>query len=262
MNASLPAGRTVLVTGAAKRIGREIALLLASAGWRVALHYRNSKDDVAQTLIECAAISHVSAGDHAIFQADLGDESAARDLIPRVISKMGVLDSVVNSASIFEHDTAENFNYETLDKHMRANVGAPVILSQGLFEHIKTRGGTGCVVNLLDQKLWNVNPDFLSYSFSKSALKICTTMLAQQLTPYVRVCAVAPGLTYPSYMQSEVEFQKSAVYSLLQKITDPIDIAKSVRFLLDTPSITGSTLIVDCGQHLTPMGRDVSFLKD
>jgi NAD(P)-dependent dehydrogenase (short-subunit alcohol dehydrogenase family) len=134
------------------------------------------------------------------------------------------------------------------------------MLAQQLYQHIKAADTRGCVVNFLDQKLWNINPDFLSYSMSKAGLHMATAMLAQSFAPHVRVCGVAPGLTYPSFLQTEREFDEAAKYSLLGTITNPDDLAKTVRFLLETPSITGSSIIVDAGQHLTPMGRDVSFM--
>jgi NAD(P)-dependent dehydrogenase (short-subunit alcohol dehydrogenase family) len=251
-----PSSRTVLVTGAAKRLGREIALALAQVGWRVAVHYRSSRDEAIETVEACSRLTLGSA----MFQADLDDEGATRRLIPSVISSMGRLDAVVNNASTFELDTAQDFSYEKLLKHMQGNVGAPVILAQALREHMKSRVARGVVLNLLDQKLWNVNPDFLSYSLSKAALQMANSMLAQALSPDVRVCAIAPGLTFPSYLQNDADFNRTAKYSLTGEISHPADIAKAAVFMLETPSVSGATLLVDAGQHLSAMGRDVSFL--
>lgn len=247
---------TVLVTGAARRIGREIALELARHGWRVAVHCRSNQAQAAETASDCAQL----AGDSAIFAAELGDEVQARALVPAVVARFGRLDAVVNSASTFQLDDAQDFSLASLDRHMHANVGAPVLLSQALHQHLEHSGRKGCVVNLLDQKLWNVNPDFLSYSLSKSALHMATAMLAQRFAPRMRVAAVAPGLTYPSYLQSETDFARAARFSLLGETSSAQDVARAVRFLIETPSITGATLLVDAGQHLTPLGRDVSFL--
>ena len=248
--------RTVLVTGAARRIGREIALELARHGWRVAVHYRSDEAQAMETAGACAQL----AQDSAIFHAELGDEAQARALVPAVIARFGRLDALVNSASTFQLDDAQDFAFASLDRHMHANVGAPVLLSQALHRQLEQAGRTGCVVNLLDQKLWNVNPDFLSYSLSKAALQMATAMLAQRFAPRLRVAAVAPGLTYPSYLQSEADFARTAHLSLLGHTSSAKDVASAVRFLIETPSMTGSTMLVDAGQHLTPLGRDVSFL--
>lgn len=248
--------RTVLVTGAAKRIGREIALELARHGWRVAVHYRSAQAQATETAGDCARL----ANDSGVFPADLADEAQARALVPAVIARFGRLDAVVNSASVFQLDDAQDFSFASLDRHMHANVGAPVLLSQALHRHLQQTGRNGCVVNLLDQKLWNVNPDFLSYSLSKSALQLATAMLAQRFAPRLRVAAVAPGLTYPSYLQSESDFARTARLSLLGQTSTAQDVARTVRFLIETQSITGSTVLVDAGQHLTPLARDVSFL--
>ena len=248
--------RTVLITGAAKRLGREIALALAQEGWRVAVHYRDSELEAMQTVAACDALTLGSFG----FKADLNNENDVKRLIPDVIAQMGSLDAVVNNASTFDFDAVQDFSYDRLIKHMLGNVGAPILLAQALQEHVKMRKTRGVVLNLLDQKLWNVNPDFLSYSLSKAALQMATNMLAQSLAPDVRVCAVAPGLTFPSYLQTEADFKRAAKYSLPGEISHPEDIAKAVVFMLDTPAITGATLLVDAGQHLAAMGRDVSFL--
>jgi NAD(P)-dependent dehydrogenase (short-subunit alcohol dehydrogenase family) len=248
--------KVVLVTGAAKRLGREIALALADDGWQVAVHYRASEQEAAKTVLDCETRSAVCEK----FECDLNNESEVRRLVPKVVKHFGQLDAVVNSASTFELDGASDFSYQMLNKHMLANAGAPILLTQSLYEHVKKRQAMGVVLNLLDQKLWNINPDFLSYTLSKAALQISTTMLAQKMAPNVRLCAVAPGLTFPSYLQNENDFARTARYSLTGDISQPQDIAKAVVFMLNTPSISGATLLVDAGQHLAPMGRDVSFL--
>ena len=193
--------RTALVTGAGRRLGREIALALAGAGWQVAIHYRGSASDAEQTAQDCRRLAPGRSFE--CFQADLADETSTRELLPRVVERFGALDAVVNNASLFEHDNAESFGYELLARHLRTNTGAPVLLAQALHEHVRTRGGCGVVVNLLDQKLWNQNPDFLSYTLSKAALEAATTMLAMALAPAVRVVGVAPGLTLTSHMLSD-----------------------------------------------------------
>jgi NAD(P)-dependent dehydrogenase (short-subunit alcohol dehydrogenase family) len=174
--------RTVLVTGSARRLGRSIALDLAGAGWQVAVHYRGSAAEAAQTVADCARHAPSEA-----FQADLADEAQLRALLPRVVQRFGSVDAVVNNASRFEHDDARSFTPASLASHMASNTAAPVLLAQALAAHLQERGGTGCVVNLLDQKLWNLNPDFFSYTLSKAALEAATTLLAQALAPQLRV---------------------------------------------------------------------------
>ncbi len=251
-----PVARTVLVTGGARRIGREIALELARHGWRVAVHFRASEAEALQTAADCARLTPGSA----TFHAELADEAQARALVDTVVARFGRLDALVNSASTFQLDDAQDFTFDSLDRHMHANVGAPVLLAQALHRHLEHAGRKGCAVNLLDQKLWNVNPDFLSYSLSKAALQLATAMLAQRLAPRLRVAAVAPGLSLPSYLQSDADFARTARHSLTGEASNAQDVASAVRFLIETPSMTGSTMLVDGGQHLVPMTRDVSFL--
>lgn len=258
--------RTVLVTGAAKRLGREIALALAKDGWKVAVHYRNSVEEAAQTAAECTALAGCRA---AVFCADLADEVAVRSLLPEVVRHFGQVDAVVNSASTFEHDTPSSFSFEAMDKHMRSNTGAAVLLAQALHAHMLTRVDeqgqeestpTGVVINLLDQKLWNQNPDFFSYTLSKAALEAATTMLAMSLSPQLRVVGVAPGLTLTSHLLTQEKFEALHKLSPLGRSSTPADVAATVKFAIDNQSITGTTILVDGGQHLMKFERDFSML--
>ena len=252
----------VLVTGAAKRLGRDIALALATGGWRVAVHYRSSKQDAINTVTACAG-SHCAA---APFDADLSDEGAVRGLLPRVIEHFGQVDAVVNSASTFEQDDAASFGFASFEKHLRSNTAAPILLAQALHTHLAGRQAQGesavrgAVVNLLDQKLWNQNPDFLSYTLSKAALEAANTMLAMALAPLVRVVGVAPGLTLTSHMLSDEQFKELHKLSPLGRSSTPADVAATVKFALDNQSITGTTLLVDGGQHLMKFERDFSLM--
>ena len=257
--------RTVLVTGAAKRLGREIAIALARGGWRVAVHYRQSSDEADQTASDCAQL----AGTSASFRADLTDEAATRDLLPTVIGQWGQVDAIVHSASVFEHDTWDTFSYAAMEKHGRCNTGAAILLSQALRTHIvgrnravgdPARRACGAVVNLLDQKLWNPNPDFLSYTLSKAALEAANTMLALALAPEIRVVGVAPGLTLTSHMISQEKFERLHRLAPLGHSSCAADVASTVAFALDNPSVTGTTLLVDGGQHLMRFDRDFSLL--
>lgn len=257
--------RTVLVTGSAKRLGREIALVLAAGGWQVAVHYRGSKADATETVADCEALAVASNA----FDADLADEAAVRALLPRVVAHFGRVDAVVNSASTFEHDSAASFGFAAMEAHWRSNTGAPILLAQALYEHVKARGtdlaergqaATGVVVNLLDQKLWNPNPDFLSYTLSKAALASANTLLAMALAPQLRVVGVAPGLTLPSHLMSQAQFEALHRLSPLGRSSTAADVAATVKFALENASITGTTLLVDGGQHLMPLTQDFSMM--
>jgi NAD(P)-dependent dehydrogenase (short-subunit alcohol dehydrogenase family) len=248
----------VLVTGAAKRLGREIALACARAGWRVAVHYNRSESDAIRTVADCAAL--IPAIGH--FHADLSDEQATQSLAKQVIAKAGRLDAVVNSAALFEHDDAASFSYAAMQKHLASNTGAAIVLAQALHAHLSERDETsqGVVINMLDQKLWNQNPDFLSYTLSKAALEAANTMLAISLAPKVRVVGIAPGLTLTSHMLSDVQFQSLHQLSPLGKSSTPEDVCAAVLFAMTNRSITGTTLLIDGGQHLMKFERDFSLM--
>ena len=259
---STPALPTVLITGAARRLGREMALALAAAGWQVAVHYRGSADEAQATVADCTQAGRGGAR-FAAFQADLSDEVATRALLPQVIAHFGAVDAVVNSASLFEHDDAATFSYGAMQAHLAANTGAPVLLAQALHAHLVERGADGAngvVVNMLDQKLWNQNPDFFSYTLSKAALEAATTMLALALAPQLRVVGVAPGLTITSHMLSDDKFQQLHRLSPLGRSSTAADVVGAVRFALENRSITGTTLLVDGGQHLMKFDRDFSLM--
>jgi NAD(P)-dependent dehydrogenase (short-subunit alcohol dehydrogenase family) len=252
-----PPRRAVLVTGAARRLGRAIALHLAAHGWDVALHYRGSAGDAQET---AAALRRLGAR-VALLPADLADESACRALLPAAVQALGALDAVVNSASLFEHDTAETFSTASLERHLRVNTTPAVLLAQALHDHLRASGDTrrGAVVNLLDQKLFNPNPDHLSYTLSKAALQMAGTLLAQALAPRVRVNAVAPGLTLGSDDIDDTRLAALQAATPLQRGVQPQDVAAAVRMLLDNAAITGATLVVDAGSHLAPAARDFAF---
>lgn len=254
--------RCALVTGAGRRLGRETALALAKAGWDVAVHFNRSVEGAHATVAECQALGVRSAA----FAADLADEAAANALLPTITQALGPVDAVVNSASLFEHDSAESFSYALMEKHWRSNTAAPIALARALHQHIRQRRDSGeavaegVVVNLLDQKLWNQNPDFMSYTLSKAALEAATTMLALALAPRVRVAGVAPGLTLTSHMLSQEKFEQLHRLSPLGRSSSPEDVVSAVRFVLENRSITGTSLLVDGGQHLQRFERDFSLM--
>jgi hypothetical protein len=244
-----------LVTGSAQRIGRAIAQELAAHGWDIAVHYRQSAASAAQTV---ASLREAGARAEA-FAADLADEAACEALVPAVVQAFGHLDAVVNNASAFELDTVDSFSMAVMDRMWRANTAPAIVLARALHRALPA-GARGAVVNLLDQKLWNPNPDYFSYTLSKAALEAANTMLAQALAPGVRVCGVAPGVTLHSGGMNDAEFEASHRMTPLGRSSTPDDVARAVRFLLESPAITGTTLLVDGGQHLQPQARDVMFL--
>ena len=245
------AAPVALVTGAAQRIGRAIALELAAHGWRVAVHYRRSAGHAAETV----AAVRAAGGSAEAFAADLADEAACEALVPAVVQRCGRVDALVNNASLFEADDVAGFGFASMERHWRANTAAPVVLARAL-----QRAGGRVVVNLLDQKLWNPNPDNFSYTLSKAALEAATTALALALAPAVRVCGIAPGITLVSGDMSGAEFDAAHALTPLGRGSTPEDIARGVRFLLESPAITGTTLLVDGGQHLAAQRRDVLHL--
>jgi len=248
----------VLVTGAARRMGRAIALELARAGFDIALHYRQSAGDcqASATFVRALGVRGEC------FTADLSDEGACRALLPAVVARLGRIDAVVNNASHFEYDNVERFTYAAMESHWRANTAPAIVLAQALAAHLNGCSQTGCVVNLLDQKLWNPNPDYLSYTLSKAALEAATTLLAQALAPQVRVAGVAPGVTLVSGpAMSREGFAAAHRMTPLGRSSSVDDVARAVRFIIESPAITGSTILVDGGQHLAAQPRDVAFLS-
>lgn len=249
--------RVALVTGAGRRLGRAIALGLARAGWDVAVHYRHSEAEAIETRDAIVALGRRAA----LLHCDLADEAAVRALPGRVLDALGALTCIVNNASLFEYDSATAFSPALLATHMQANVAAPLLLAQAL--HAATpAGGQAVVINLLDQKLYNLNPDFLSYTLSKAALEAATTMLAQALAPTLRVVGVAPGITMVSGEQSEEGFARAHRMTPLGRSSTPEDIADAVAYAAGARALTGTTLLVDGGQHLAPSARDVMFLTE
>ncbi len=262
VSVSATPARVALVTGAGQRIGREIALHLVAQGWRVAVHYRHSAAAAAQTVAAAQGLAGSPCAALA-FAADLADEAACAALPLAVHRAMGRLDAVVNNASLFEYDDVASFSYAMMDRHWRANTAPAIVLARALhaLQPADADGqAPGVVVNLLDQKLFNPNPDHVSYTLSKAALEAANTLLAQALAPRVRVCGVAPGVTMLSGDMNSAEFAASHRMTPLGRSSTPLDVARAVHFLLESPAITGTTLLVDGGQHLQPQTRDVMFL--
>jgi NAD(P)-dependent dehydrogenase (short-subunit alcohol dehydrogenase family) len=248
--------KNVLVTGAAKRLGRAIALELAECGWSIAVHHKQSHKEAAET---AAAIREKGVRAF-VLAADLGQEDDVARLIGQAESALGPLGALVNNASIFEHDDIANMTRESWDMHMAVNLRAPILLAQKFSEHLSAKE-QGVIVNLLDQRVCKPTPEFLSYGVTKAGLHWLTTTLAQALSPHIRVNAVAPGPTLPSARQSKEQFERQSSSTLLGHGASPEDIAAAVRYLIEAGSVTGQTIVVDGGQHLAWRSADAVGLE-
>lgn len=246
---SAPSGAsapTVLITGAARRIGRAIALDLARQGWRVGVHYRRSAAE-AEALV--AEIRH-AGGAAAALAADLASEADVAGLVPRCAEALGVPVCLINNASEFLVDTVASATPESWDTHLDINLKAPVFLAKSLFLALP-EGMSGNVINIIDQRVWKLTPDFFSYTISKAGLWTATRTLAQALAPRVRVNAIGPGPVLKSIHQTDDDFAREVASTLLKRGPTPEEIAAAVRFILASPSLTGQMIALDGGQHLT-----------
>jgi NAD(P)-dependent dehydrogenase (short-subunit alcohol dehydrogenase family) len=244
----------ILVTGSARRIGAAIARRLALRGHQVAIHHHHAPDEAEALRAQIEAEGGVAF----LVCGELADAATAPALIEAARQGLGgPIDGLVNNASQFAWDALPLTDFALLDQHMRINCGAPIALASALAAQDDL--DQGAVVNLLDQKLANLNPDFLTYTLSKAALATATELLARGLAPRIRVNAVSPGLTLPSLDQSAEEFAEHARQNLLQHPVALADIAATVEHLLTTPSITGQNIFVDCGQRFLARDGDVMF---
>jgi NAD(P)-dependent dehydrogenase (short-subunit alcohol dehydrogenase family) len=248
--------KTVLVTGAAKRLGKAIAESLAGAGWDVAIHYLGSREDAQSTVRRIEDLGMRAAA----FAADFTCESETKALIPAVTAALGPLTALVNSASLFENDDWQSAGRESWDRHMEANLRAPFLLSQ-MFARQLPKGAKGAIVNIIDQRVLKPTPQFLTYSLSKAGLYWLTTTLAQGMGPDIRVNAVGPGPTLRNARQSEADFARQRAATVLGRGADPADIAAAVRYLLEAEAVTGQMIAVDGGQHLIWQTPDVSVTE-
>ncbi len=237
--------RVALVTGAAQRIGRAIALALAADGWAVAVHYRASRA-AAEEVVRAIA----SRGGRAVMlAADLADEAAVRGLVPAAVAALGPLGCLVNNASIFENDTAATATRASWDAHLEVNLRAPFVLMQAFAAQLPAEA-EGAVINLLDERVWNLTPYFVSYTVSKAGLWTLTQTMALALAPRIRVNGIGPGPALPSPRQSEEQFARQCAALPLRRGTSPEEIAAAVRFILAAPAMTGQMIALDGGQHL------------
>jgi NAD(P)-dependent dehydrogenase (short-subunit alcohol dehydrogenase family) len=257
----VPRSRAVLVTGAAKRVGRGIALEFARQGWDVGVHYGGSADEAREAVALIEGIGRRALA----LQANLAVEAEVARLVPACVEAFGGLNCVVNCASRFDEDTAADFRYAKLLEMTAINVAAPLTLARMLHgivpdEAAESDALRGVVINVLDQKLYNMNPDFLSYTLTKAALENATVALAQALGPKLRVVGLAPGLTLISTGQTPESFSAAHRVTPLNRASTVEDVAQAACYLANAHGVTGTTLVVDGGQHLVPSPRDVMYM--
>ncbi|UST54694.1 SDR family oxidoreductase [Comamonadaceae bacterium OTU4NAUVB1] len=252
--------RGVLVTGGGRRLGAAVCEAFARAGWQVWCQYRGSRD-AARAL--CQRLRD-EGGNALAVEADIAGAAGRAELMAAV-SAGGALDCVVNNASAFEPDTGLDFEADAALRQLGVNLVAPLDFARLLARQGAAAGGDGVdrsAIHILDQKVYNLNPDYFSYTVSKLALERAVALQAQALAPAVRVCGVAPGLMFESGPQDTENFRRAARANLLRRPIDPADVARACVFLAATPGVTGTTLCVDNGQHLVPLARDIMFVVD
>lgn len=247
--------RAVLITGAGKRIGAGIAHALAAEGWFVHVHYHGSEAEAAET----AAVIGAAGGQCRTIQADLAEPDAVAGLIAACADDGPPLTCLVNNASRFERDSAAAMSVPGWDLNLAVNLRAPAFLARDLAAQLPG-GREGCVINLLDNKVFGLNADYFSYTVAKYALHGVTTMLALALAPRVRVCAIAPGITLISGDQNQADFARTHANNPLGRGCTVEEIAAAAKFILASPSMTGRTIVLDGGQSLQRAPRDVAFL--
>ncbi len=239
-----------LVTGAARRIGRALALAAARAGHDVAIHAREADADSESLTAEIAALGRRAA----VVTGDLTDARALASLVPNSAAAVGRLSLLVNNASLFEDDRLQTLTGASLDAHLSTNLRAPILLTQA-FADMADAGGL--VVNILDQRVWRPTPRYFSYAVAKAALWQATLMSAQALAPSIRVNAIGPGPTLASIHQSPADFAAEAARVPLQRPASPDEIAAALAYLIDAKSVTGQMIAVDGGQHLAWRTPDI-----
>ena len=240
-----PVPRAALVTGGAKRIGRALSLALSEQGYAVAIHHHRSREEAQALTAEIMR----NGGKAVALAADLGDETAAAKVLPRAAEALGPIGVLVNNASIFENDTVVTATRDSWERHLAINLRAPFVLMQSFARHLPENAG-GVIVNLLDERVWNLTPHFVSYTVSKAGLWTLTQTAALALAPRIRVNGIGPGPTLPSPRQSAQQFLDRCRKMPLRRGTSPDEIAIALRFILAAPAMTGQMIALDGGEHL------------
>jgi NAD(P)-dependent dehydrogenase (short-subunit alcohol dehydrogenase family) len=242
---ALPLPKAALVTGAGRRIGRALALALAEDGFAVAVHHHRSGEAAERV----AAAIREGGGRAVALAADLADEAAAAALMGRAEAGLGSIGCLVNNASVFLEDTAETATRASWEAHLAVNLRAPFVLIQEFAKRLPSENA-GVVVNLLDERVWNLTPYFVSYTLSKAGLWTLTQTMALALAPRIRVNGIGPGPTLPSPRQDKEQFARQCAAMPLRRGTGPEEIAGALRFILAAPAMTGQMIALDGGQHL------------
>ncbi len=250
-----PINKSAIVTGAAKRIGAGIAKALSKQGWFVYLHYNSSSKEAKEVLHEIKS----NGGNGQLINMDLSHPDCGEEVINQIDRTAPPVELLINNAARFEYDNISNINSVSMDQHFFANVRGPALLSKAFFELIK-KGQQGCIINILDNKIFSLNPDYLSYTISKAALQCATETFAMAMAPRVRVNGIAPGITLESGGHGEIIFQKGQKMSPIGKVSSVEDIVKAVFFIVNTTSLNGHIITIDGGQRLQKLDRDVAFL--
>jgi NAD(P)-dependent dehydrogenase (short-subunit alcohol dehydrogenase family) len=251
------AHKAALITGAARRIGRRIAIDMAAEGWAVIIHYNESAADAA-SLVEQI---NEKGGLAAAVQGDLAKAGVPEQLIDEAGKHFGALTCLINNASRFKPDEVGNITSASFAGHLDTNLRGPVFLSQAFAAQLPS-GAAGNIINIIDQRVWKLNPRFFSYTVSKAALWTVTRTLAQALAPRIRVNAIGPGPALPNIRMDEKAFAKQSRLTLLGRGTSPEEISAAVRFILSSPAMTGQMIVLDGGQHLVWQTADVMDVKE
>ncbi len=249
--------RTALITGAAKRIGRQLALDLADAGYDIAVHCNTSRGEA-----EIVAAEVRDKGRRAVVvQGDLAQIGSPDQITSDAVAGLGPLGLLINNASIFQPDEAGSITIDSWTQHQDTNLRAPVMLAQAFAKQLPA-GETGNIINIIDQRVWKLNPRFFSYTMSKTGLWTATRTLAQALAPHIRVNAIGPGPALPSARMDQAEFEKQARLTLLGRGTSPEEISAVTKFILSQPALTGQMIALDGGQHLVWQTPDLTEVTE
>jgi NAD(P)-dependent dehydrogenase (short-subunit alcohol dehydrogenase family) len=249
--------KTALVTGSGKRIGRQLALDLAAHGWAVAVHCNQSRDEANEV---ASAIEQMGRS-AVIVEGDLSRAEAPAQIMAKAVQAIGPVSLLINNASIFESDEVGGISNASWTAHMDINLRAPVLLAQAFAKQLPD-SEHGNIINIVDQRVWKLNPRFFSYTMSKSGLWTATRTLAQALAPRIRVNAIGPGPALPSARMDEEEFMKQERLTLLGRGTSPEEIAQAVQFIISQPALTGQMIALDGGQHLVWQTPDVTEVQE
>ncbi|NIZ00341.1 SDR family NAD(P)-dependent oxidoreductase [Thalassospira lucentensis] len=249
--------KSVLITGGAARIGKALSKFFATNGWKVHVHYNSSE----KSAIRLQKYINEKNGEIRIIKCDLGNIDEIKEkFLPVFLDEK--IDLLINNASIFEYDSPDSMETEIFLKSMRVNILAPTKISEIYYNSTLDQPKDKCIINILDNKVFSLNPDFYSYTLAKSALLSATKMQAMSFAPSMRVCGIAPSVTLPSGAQTQTDFQISHPLTLTRKGCSPEDICKGAYYIANNPIYNGQVLVLDGGQSLTNLSRDVAFLDE